>query len=331
MRNAQAISSADAPAEVSPSSETDRGCGCLLGGQSVELLDHLDYGPVGDSFPVGEAAALDDQPLDQSDGLGDEARLTHARLADDRDQLATLFGTRSLPRRLDQRQFLLSPDEAGLVAALRRSPRREQPESRHRLRLALEHKRLDRFHLNGAANERERWFPDQRLPRLRRLLQPGGDVDCIPGRKALLGAGDDLARGDPDAALDVELGQDLAHLDRRPAGAQGIIFVRDGHPEDRHDSVADELLDRATVALDNRLHPLEVAGKERPECFRVGRLPERRRADDVAEEHRYDLALLRGPCGRRGPALRAELEGLGGLVAANSTSGHEPSLGTRSR
>ena len=128
-----------------------------------------------------------------------------------------------------------------------------------------------------------------------------------------------------------ELGQGLAHLDRRPAGAQGIVLVRDRNPEHGHHRVADELLHRAAVALDDRLHPLEVAGKQRPDRLRVGRLPERRRADDVAEEDGHDLALLRRPCDRRCPALGAELEGLGGLVAANGTSGHRPSLGTRRR
>ena len=101
------------------------------------------------------------------------------------------------------------------------------------------------------------------------------------------------------------------------------------NPEHRHHGVADELLHRAAVRIDDRLHPLEVAGKQHPDRLRVGRLPQRRRADDVAEQDGHDLALLRRPCDRRCPALGAELEGLSGPVAANSTSGHTPSLGTR--
>ena len=73
-------------------------------------------------------------------------------------------------------------------------------------------------------------------------------------------------------------GQRVAHLDRRPHRAQRVVLVHDRHAEHGHHRVADELLDRAAVALDDRLHPLEVAGEQRPQRLRVGRLAERRRA-----------------------------------------------------
>ena len=57
-------------------------------------------------------------------------------------------------------------------------------------------------------------------------------------------------------------GQRVTHLDRRTDGAQGVVFVNDRHTEDGHYGVADELLDNATVSLDDRRHPLEVPGKE---------------------------------------------------------------------
>jgi hypothetical protein len=104
--------------------------------------------------------------------------------------------------------------------------------------------------------------------------------------------------------------------------------VRDRDPEDRHDRVSDELLDRAAVALNDRLHPPEVADKQRPQRLRVDRLRERGRADDVTEEYGHHLAPLRATYGCRCPTLGAELERLYGLVAANGTSNHEPSLGT---
>ena len=40
----------------------------------------------------------------------------------------------------------------------------------------------------------------------------------------------------------------VAHLDRRAAGAKRVVLVQHGHAEHRHHRVADELLDRATVA-----------------------------------------------------------------------------------
>jgi len=233
-----------------------------------------------------------------------------------------VLGSRPLPRRLDQRKLVLSPDEECLVPPLRRLVGREQPESRHWPRLALEGKRLDRFHRNGATNKRQRWFSEQYLPRLSRLLQPGGDVDRIPGCKALLGPGDDLARHDADAAFDSKLGQRLAHLDGRPTGTEGVVLVREWDAEDRHDRVADEFLDRAAVSLDDLLHPLEVTGKQSAQRLRISCLPQRRRSDYVAEEDRDRLPLLLTARRRRCPALRAKLESLRGLVAANSTSGH---------
>ena len=42
-------------------------------------------------------------------------------------------------------------------------------------------------------------------------------------------------------------------------GPQRVVLVHDRDAEDGHHGVADELLDAAAVALDDRLHPLEVA------------------------------------------------------------------------
>ncbi len=74
---------------------------------------------------------------------------------------------------------------------------------------------------------------------------------------------DDLAALDADPALDAELAHRRLHLDRGPQRAQRVVLVHGGHAEDGHHGVADELLDHAAVALDGRLHPLEVAGEQR--------------------------------------------------------------------
>jgi hypothetical protein len=63
------------------------------------------------------------------------------------------------------------------------------------------------------------------------------------------------------------------------------------HAEDGHHRVADELLDRAAVALDDCLHALEVPSKQRPHRLGISRLTERRRSDDVAKENRDDLPM----------------------------------------
>ena len=82
------------------------------------------------------------------------------------------------------------------------------------------------------------------------------------------------------------------------------------------------------MALDDRLHPLEVAGEQRAQRLRVEPLAEGGRAGEVAEEDRDDLALLLRGRGRRqrSPALLAELRGGAGLVAAGGAGRHRPRL-----
>ena len=135
---------------------------------------------------------------------------------------------------------------------------------RNRLGLAFQLERLDRFGLDRAADELERRLADQDLVGVGGVLQAGGDVDRVAGREPLLGAGDDLAGVHPDPTLDAELGERRAHLHRRPAGAQRVVLVHLRHAENGHHRVADELLHRAPVRLDDRLHPLEVARRAAP-------------------------------------------------------------------
>ena len=170
----------------------------------------------------------------------------------------------------------------------------EQADRRESARLALQRQWLERVDLGGVAGQPICLVTDQDLARLRRLLEASGDVDGIARCEPLLGSGHDLARRDADAALDPELGEGLAHLDRGAQRAQRVVLVQHRDAEDGHDCVADELLDRAAVALDDRLHALEVAREQRPQCLRVERLAELGRAGDVAEEHGHRLALLAG-------------------------------------
>ena len=117
-------------------------------------------------------------------------------------------------------------------------------------------------------------------------------------------------------------GEGLAHLDGRPQRAQRVVLVHDRHAEDRHHRIADELLDRAAVALDDLLHLLEVAGQERPQRLRVEPLAQRGRAGDVAEQHRHRLALL---ALRRGADNGAAQNGQNGNSPGSSLpqAGHE--------
>jgi hypothetical protein len=68
--------------------------------------------------------------------------------------------------------------------------------------------------------------------------------------------------------------------------------VQRRHAEHRHHRVADELLDRAAVPLERRLHSVEVARHHLPERLGIESLAELRRADDVGEDDRHDLPRL---------------------------------------
>ena len=260
LRNAQAISSADVGASLSPSSERIADRSGLVRRQHVELLQHLDDRPVGDPLAVGEAAAADDRRLDRSQELRGEPRLADAGVADDRDQLAA----RARPARAP-----MPPAGSRARAHGRRTaPRVDAPERRAPAAagrpatgsdLPFSSSGLDRLDLGRVADERERRLPDQHLARLRRLLQPRRHVDRVAGREPLLRPGHDLARHDADPPLQPELGQRVSHLDRRAHRAQRVVLVQHRHPEHGHHGVADELLDAAAVPLDDRLHPLEVA------------------------------------------------------------------------
>jgi hypothetical protein len=219
---------------------------------------------------------LDHRCVRRGEGLGGQARLAHARVADDCDELAALLRPRPLPRLADQQKFALAADEAGLVAPLGRLQHSQQPVGRHWLCLAFQVERLDRFGLHCLANELECRLAEQHLARLGRLLESCGHVHRVPRRQALFRSGDDDAGGQPDAGLDAELRERVAHLHGRAYSPQRVVFVCRRHAEDRHHRIADELLDGAPVSLDDRLHALEVAGEQPAKRLRVDRLAERR-------------------------------------------------------
>ena len=153
-------------------------------------------------------------------------------------------------------------------------------------------------------------------------LEPRCHVDGVT-RDERLGvveiAGDHFARVEPGprherdarraAELLVEPLQRLAHLHRGAHGAQRVVLVDARHAEDAHHRVADELLDDAAVPLEHRLHLLEVARHDAPQRLGVELLSELRRARDVREHDRHDLARLalgRGGVAERGSARWAE-------------------------
>ena len=148
------------------------------------------------------------------------------------------------------------------MAALGCAENPEEPLRRNGLGLALQLERHERLGFDGLADKLQCGLAEQHVSRLRRLLEPRGDVDGVAGRQALLGTDDDRAGVDADTRLEFELHQSVPHLRGRAHCSQRVVLVRSRHTEDRHHGVADELLHRPTVPLDDRLHPLEVAREQ---------------------------------------------------------------------
>jgi len=193
-----------------------------------------------------------------------------------------------------------------------------------RLRLAFHLEGSSLLGLDRIANEPTRPTSDQRLAGRRRLLEPRGDVDRVACDKRLSLAGDDLAGVDADADTELERPRGGMHLGGCAHCAKRIVLMRLRHAEHGHHRVADELLHRAAVPLDDGPHLLVVATHQSPQGLRVYTLAERGRADDVAEQHGDGLShLARRPClGKSGAAGGAEAEAFGVLRAAAWAGGH---------
>jgi transposase len=99
--------------------------------------------------------------------------------------------------------------------------------------------------------------------------------------------------------------------------------------EERHDSVADEFLDRAAEALEVATHVLVVGGQTFAHVLWVHPLRLRRRPDEIAEQNRDDLSFLSSSGGVRqqGRAARpTESEVVRALLPAAGARQHTESL-----
>src|SRR6185436_9707058 len=136
-------------------------------------------------------------------------------------------------------------------------------------------------------------------------LESRGRVDDVPGGHPLpeLRPGAErherLARvdGDPYFELErrirlVELDDRLADRDRRANRSLGIVFVRHRCAEERDDGIADELLDRAAMALELVPEAGVIRREQCPDVLGIELLGARGEADEIGEENGDDLALL---------------------------------------
>ena len=141
------------------------------------------------------------------------------------------------------------------------------------------------------------------------LLEARGDVDgvaervpgVVPVVAVLLDADDDRPRvhADTDRERDAVgrldllrvLGQRALDGERGAQGALGVVLVRDGDAEERQHLVADELRHGAVEAPDLLGHDPHDLVDQELRALRAELLRDRRRADDVRDEHRDDPPL----------------------------------------
>ena len=199
----------------------------------------------------------------------------------------------------------------------------EQPICRDGGALALE-LQLDGLDLHRVSDELLRFLPDQDLAGLCVLLEPRRDVHGVARDECIAVAGHDLARVHADPRLQPDRRDGRPQLDRGANSPERVVLVRLRDAEHRHHGVADELLDRAAVPLEDGARVLEVAAHRRPQRLGVEPLPEGGRARQVAEDDRDGLPDLAGRLGllERRSAGAAELEPLWIFLAAACASPH---------
>ena len=319
---------------------------CSLG--TVALVDarhspdDLADRPVRDAFAVRQAATAEDQRLgpDRRTELRHEAALAHPRGPEQGEQLAGAVGDGATEGALEPRELALPAHERCVEApGAARGPPPDGDETirRDALGLALRRDRRDRLHLHGVAYEAVRERAEQDLAGRRGLFQASRSVDRVAGHQGGAGRwvpGDHLAAVDPGPKADLqaaaggelavergELGADLVGGPHRP---QGVVLVDRGDAEDRHDGIADELLDRSAVALDDAAHRREVPRHQCPQRLWVELFAKGGRAGHVGEQDSHELTGLAGR-GRRcywRTAVRAELRARCQRAAACLTCRH---------
>src|SRR5262249_43344071 len=140
---------------------------------------------------------------------------------------------------------------------------------------------------------------EEDVPGLCRLLEPCSDIDGIAGREGLssrAGADEDVpgvhadSQGELDAVRAHQLvgvrGDRVTQIDGGAYCPQRVVFVELGQPEEPHDSVADELLGRTSVTLENLPREFEVPREDPVHRFRIEELPETGRLDYVCKDDR---------------------------------------------
>ena len=292
----------------------------------------LGEGQPGDALAVREAPAAQHlgRVPQRSQELLDEPALAGPRDPEHREQAAGAPLDDSAVRAGEQRGLPVAPDHRRVEPSgpgRRAGGKREDAPGGDGLRLPLGGERRRGLGSDRVPHQPPRRLAHEHLARRRARLEPRRGVHRVADEGPAAARDQHLAGGDPDARLErdrralAQARQPLLDLQPRADRPQGVVLVDRGHPEHRAHRVADELLDAAAVPLDRLPRLGEVPLEQGTQHLRVVALAERRRSDEVAEQHRHDLPRLVGGSGRPQlcPAVRAEGGVRGAAPAAGRT------------
>ena len=223
---------------------------------------------------------------------------------------------------------------------------RERTPDLERFRLPLDLRGLELLVFERAFREPVGGFADRdsadrgdRLESRRRVHDVSGD-DALAAVRSRVAIDHRFAGLDSNPHTQLEVGLGCVQLpdriqdpESRPDRPLGVVLVGERRSEHCHHRIADEFLHRPPVTLEFLAQPLVVGADPRPYVLRVGGVRGGREADQVAEEHRDDLALLMDgrarPFSERSSAERAKGKVPGRqFLAARRAGRHRASLRT---
>src|SRR5216683_1115435 len=240
-----------------------------------------------------------------------QTRLSHAGLPHDARHLAV--PRLDLREQIEERgQLAGASDEAtepapALIQTRAARPGTEERVHDNRLGFSADGDRPAGLEPGVAFHEPRGGVADQDDPRLGELLQPRGQVRGVAHRGVVHAqvVADGAHHHEAGVRAHPELeGYLLAGVepqrpfrkrapdpDRGQHRAPRVILVRDRRAEERHEAVAQELVDGALEAVDLAERPLEEGAEQRVHAVGPELLGQYGGADQIAEQHRDRLAL----------------------------------------
>ncbi len=240
-------------------------------GLDADRDQDLDERPVGDPLAVARGSGRGGRRPSRRRARGSRRRGGTCRCRPGRAGVKSLAGAvgdgvlvvapqaLSLALSSDQRSLEVSRERRGVADDL------EQAEGLDRLGLPLERERLDRPRRRTASRTRSRVSaPMSTSPAAAACSRRAATLTASPVTSVSPSPPTTTSPVLTPIRASSPCSDDRrSHLRGGSDSAERVVLVRDRNPEDGHHRVADELLDGAAVALDDRAEILEVAAHAR--------------------------------------------------------------------